>query len=228
MNWEMGCQCIMQISMENRVSAGFFVRLMAFLVDSIIASFAVAFIKIPLSLASKSIPFLSSNFLFHHNIVDIISYLGIAAYFVLLTYYTHSTLGKKLFRIEVIKKDEDWTFLNILYRETVGRFLSSLLCIGYFVIIGSKDHQGFHDMLCDTLVVYKNMYGLSEQKNDSVEKPVEVLVNMEMEAGEEPQEEVVAEAENEVDEHMDEFQNPTIEEFIASVEEEKNEDLKNE
>ena len=79
------------------------------------------------------------------------------AYFILMTYFTHSTLGKKLFRLEVVTLDGNWTFINILYRETIGRFLSGIMSIGYLAILISSKKQGFHDMLCDTCVVYKDM-----------------------------------------------------------------------
>lgn len=138
--------------------AGFAVRFVAFIVDSIIAAIAVGIVKLPLSiLAGAGATFLTANFLFQYSFLDVLSYIGIAAYFVLLTYFAHATLGKMLFRIEVVTEQEEWTFLNVLYRETVGRFLSSLLCIGYFAVIVTEKKQGFHDMLCDTRVVYAKM-----------------------------------------------------------------------
>ena len=173
----MGCQCIMQMSMENRVSAGFFVRLVAYLIDSLIAAIVVLIVKFPLSLASNTFSFLRGNFLFQYSIIDVISYLGVAAYFVLLTYFAHTTLGKMLFRLEVITEDGSWSFINVLYRETIGRFLSSLLCIGYFAVIVTPNHRGFHDMLCDTRVVYKNMLSMSSKPIQA--KPIQSAVQPE-------------------------------------------------
>ena len=163
----------MSMSMENKVSAGFFVRLFAYAIDSMIAALAVSIVKFPLSIAAGSIDFLSANFLFHYTIVDVIAYVGVAAYFVLLTYFAHTTIGKMMFRLEVVTKDGSWSFINILYRETIGRFLSSLLCIGYFATIITKDHQGFHDMLCNTCVVYKKMQKVKEEPTKVVEQRVE-------------------------------------------------------
>lgn len=143
---------------ENRVCAGFFVRLVVFAIDSMIATLAVGIVKLPFSIAAMSgAEFLTSNFIFQYSFLDVLGYIGVAAYFVLLTYFTHSTPGKLLFRLEVVTSKEEWTFLNVLYRETVGRFLSSLLCIGYLAVLVQQNKQGFHDMLCDTYVVYKNM-----------------------------------------------------------------------
>lgn len=148
----------MQNQLENKVYAGFFVRFAAFAVDSMIAALVVGIVKFPFSIAAMGgADFLKANFIFDYSFLDVLSYIGVAAYFVLLTYFSHSTPGKMLFHLEVVTSKEEWTFLNILYRETIGRFLSSLLCIGYFAVLVQKDKQGFHDMLCDTYVVYKNM-----------------------------------------------------------------------
>lgn len=156
----------MQNHMENKAYAGFFVRLVAFAVDSLLAAVIVGIAKLPFSIAAANgAGFLKENFIFNHTCLDVLSYIGIAAYFVLLTYFTHSTPGKLLFRLEVVTQSSNWNFLNILYRETIGRFLSSLLCIGYLVILVQQEKQGFHDMLCDTYVVYRNMMSASAGKS---------------------------------------------------------------
>lgn len=147
----------MQTSTENKVCAGFVVRLLAFAVDSMIAAIAAGMVKGPISLVVNGFGIFDGNFIFDYTFVDVVGYVCVAAYFVLMTYYTHTTLGKMLFHLEVITSKDEWTFLNVLYRETIGRFLSSILCIGYFAIIVTADKQGFHDMLSDTYVVYRGM-----------------------------------------------------------------------
>lgn len=142
---------------NKKVFAGFFVRFIAYMIDSLIAGIAVGMITIPLRIMSGSVDFLSAGFLFQFTVIDVISYVGVAAYFVLLTYYAHTTIGKKLLHLEVISKKDDWSIINIIYRETIGRFLSSIGYIGYLATIVTKEKQGFHDMLCDTCVVYKGM-----------------------------------------------------------------------
>ena len=149
----------MQDHIENRAYAGFFPRWIAYMIDCVIAFIVGGIIKIPFGLAAGAgLNFLKANFIFQYSFIDVIGYLGMVSYFVLLTYFGHTTLGKALLRLEVITDDDEWTFVNILYRETVGRFLSGLLCIGYLAIIATEKCQGFHDMLCDTYVVYKNMH----------------------------------------------------------------------
>lgn len=138
--------------------AGFFVRLIAFAIDSLIAALVVSTVKSPFTMAAASgVDFLKANFLFHYSFLDVLDYVAAAAYFILLTYFTHTTPGKMAMRLEVITIDREWTLLNVIYRETIGRFFSSLLCAGYFAVLVSEKKQGFHDMFCDTYVVYKGM-----------------------------------------------------------------------
>ncbi|MDE6625618.1 MAG: RDD family protein [Lachnospiraceae bacterium] len=153
------------------VYAGFFVRLIAFAIDSLIAAIIVGIIGLPSAFRAgfgSGSSLWTSNFIFDYSLQDVLKYLGVAAYFVLLTYYSHSTLGKMLFRLEVVTRDGEWTFLNILYRETVGRFLSSILNIGYIAILVTQGKQGFHDMLCDTNVVYAKMAPAKDTKKGAV------------------------------------------------------------
>ena len=148
----------MQNQLENRVYAGFWVRLIAFAIDSLLAALVVSTIKSPFAIASEAgIELFDANFLFHYSFLDVLDYVAVAAYFVLLTYYSHTTPGKMAMGLEVITVDKEWTLLNVIYRETIGRFFSSLMCAGYFAVIVTRKKQGFHDMLCDTYVVYKNM-----------------------------------------------------------------------
>ncbi|MGN0438086.1 MAG: RDD family protein [Lachnospiraceae bacterium] len=141
----------------SKAYAGFFTRLLAYMIDCMISGMVVGMVTIPLRIASGSIDFLSANFIFHFTVVDVVSYVGVAAYFVLLTYFAHATLGKMLLRLQVVTDEKEWTFINILYRETIGRFLSAIFNIGYLAVVVTQKKQGFHDMLCDTYVVYKGM-----------------------------------------------------------------------
>ena len=154
----------MQTRSDSNVYAGFFVRFAAYVTDSIIASILSLTLVSPLYAAKAAgMDFLGKNILFNFNLINIISYLLFVTYFVLLTYFGHSTPGKKLFKLEVISEDGSWSLINILYRETVGRFLSGLMNIGYLAIIVTEKKQGFHDKLCDTCVIYKGAV-LSEEE----------------------------------------------------------------
>lgn len=161
----------MQNQLDSRVRAGFFVRAAAFIVDTLFAWLVVGMVKLPFNFAAMAgADFLKANFIFDYSFLDVFSYVGVALYFVLITYFAHTTLGKMMFRLEVVTPNKEWSFINILYRETIGRFLSSLLCIGYLLVLLGGEKQGFHDMLCDSYVVYKDMEQVKKPK--APEEPV--------------------------------------------------------
>lgn len=150
----------MQNNMDSRVYAGFFVRLSAYLIDWLIVSAALLFVRIPVWIANLGgcADLILKDFIFEYSVYDIILYLLKVVYFVLLTYFTGSTLGKKLLQIQVVSTEERKpTFFEIVFRESVGKFLSALIIyIGYFMIGVDKKKRGFHDILSDTYVVYNH------------------------------------------------------------------------
>ena len=78
-------------------------------------------------------------------------------YFILCTYLTGTTLGKRAMNLRVVSADwgQRLSLLDVVYRETVGRFLCSLsIGIGYIIVGFDGEKRGIHDMLCDTRVIY--------------------------------------------------------------------------
>ncbi len=59
-------------------------------------------------------------------------------------------------------EDRTLTLWEVIFRETVGRFLSALIAnVGYIMIGIHKNKQGLHDLMSDTQVIYyheKNVY----------------------------------------------------------------------
>ena len=99
-----------------------------------------------------------TGILFHYSLKDIVLYALKVLYFIAFTYLTGTTLGKKAMNLRVVSKnpEEKLTLFNVVYRETVGRFLCSLpVNIGYIVAGIDSEKRGFHDLLCDTRVVYQ-------------------------------------------------------------------------
>lgn len=140
------------------IYAGFFVRLCAYAVDMLVVWFGLLFIRIPVGILSMSAPgnFITRDFVFQYSISDIVLWVLTVVYFAAMTYNTGSTLGKKLFRLEVISTDGgDLKLLEVIYRESIGRYLSAVvLWVGYLIIGVDSEKRGFHDMLADTRVVY--------------------------------------------------------------------------
>lgn len=144
----------------NLEYAGFWVRLAAYVIDSVVVFAGLLIVRLifaGISLAGGD-AITGTDILFHYSLKDIVLYGLKVLYFISFTYLTGTTLGKKAMNLRVISKDqgEKLTLLNVVYRETVGRFLCSLpVNIGYIVAGIDPEKRGFHDMLCDTRVVYQ-------------------------------------------------------------------------
>lgn len=138
--------------------AGFLVRLWAYIIDCIIVGCVMLVIRIPMFFISLVFPdlFLFSHILFKFSIIDILIYLLSAFYFIFMTYNFGATFGKMAMKIKVCKENEkELSVIDVVYRETIGRYLSGLVfCVGYIVIALDNKNRSWHDMLCDTVVVY--------------------------------------------------------------------------
>ncbi|MEY8366717.1 RDD family protein [Anaerovoracaceae bacterium 41-7] len=145
---------------QVQVYAGFWARLAAYLIDMVLVWLGQLVVRLVLFLSFGMLlennP-LDSSFLFQYSFRDGILYAAGAVYFVLCTYYAGATLGKKALNLKVVSADaEKLSFVDVLYRETIGRFLSSfILGIGYILVGITNEKKGLHDILCDTRVVYE-------------------------------------------------------------------------
>lgn len=153
----------MQNSYDNSQAeyeyAGFWVRLAAYLIDSMAVFAALLVVRLIMSgfMAAVKGTVLGGNILFQYNLKDIVLYAAEVLYFILCTYYTGTTLGKKAMNLRVIRADgeEKLGLFTVVYRETVGRFLSSVIMgAGYLMVGIDKEKRGIHDILCDTRVIY--------------------------------------------------------------------------
>jgi uncharacterized RDD family membrane protein YckC len=160
---------------NNVVYAGFFIRLSAYLIDMIIVTSLLAILRLPVWIMSMFNPdsFLTKSVIFNFSIWDIFLYLLGVTYFIVITYKTGTTIGKALMRIKVVSVEGELTFLNVCYRETIGRYLSSvILYVGYILIGADAEKRGLHDMLCDTRVVYKDMVKEEKPPVSFIREPV--------------------------------------------------------
>ena len=132
--------------------------MIAYLVDQLIVGIGLLILQIPITIATMFLPnnMLTKDFIFQYSILDIVLYIAGAVYFIILTYQCEATLGKMLLNIKVVStEDRKLTLLEVIYRETIGRFLSGLiLSLGYLLVIFHKEKRGIHDLLSDTKVVY--------------------------------------------------------------------------
>lgn len=161
----------MQNNTDNQVNAGFFVRLAAYLIDTLIVGVALLIVELPFTISSWVSPdnIVVRDFIFEYSISDIVLYVLRVLYFIILTYRTGATIGKRLLHIRVVSaEDRELTLWEVIYRETVGRFLSALIInVGYFMVIVHGEKRGLHDLMADTKVVY------CHKKEVIVETPIE-------------------------------------------------------
>ncbi len=166
---------------ENPDYAGFWVRFAAYAIDSAVVFAGLLIVRLifaGISLAGGG-AITGTDILFHYSLKDMVLYGLKVLYFITFTYLTGTTLGKKAMNLRVVSKnpEEKLTLLNLVYRETVGRFLCSLpVNIGYIVAGIDSEKRGFHDMLCDTRVVYqkkiKPWMVQPKVKENHIQKPV--------------------------------------------------------
>ena len=126
----------------ERDYAGFWVRLAAAIVDSIVfqaALFVVIFINPGLSiLLALTVQFLYSVSFIEEN---------------------GQTLGKRLMKIRVVDEHGNPPSLRqALVRETLGKILSAIcLFLGFLTMITNKEKRGWHDKISGTYVVYDDL-----------------------------------------------------------------------
>jgi len=166
----MGCRCIMQCrDNTNIIYAGFGARLAAYLVDSLLVGIALLVVRIPMFIANiiGTPDFITAPILFQFNIFDIVIYLLSILYYTLMTYYSGSTLGKKFLNLKVISANgEKLTFINVLYRETIGKYLSGIaMFVGYFMIAVDEQKRDFMTYFATQELFTISKYLLKQRKN---------------------------------------------------------------
>lgn len=134
--------------------AGFWIRLLAFIIDLLIITGLNSIIWGSLLPAEAGTSFFYK--ILHVNSL----FLGLtgAAYFILMTRFFQQTLGKMIVGIKVIQRNEEpLTWVTVIFRELVARSLSQLmgLNLGYIVCWFNPEKRCAHDYLSDTWVVHE-------------------------------------------------------------------------
>ena len=92
--------------------------------------------------------------------VEVLVYWVITlAYFTLTTYFNKGqTLGKMITNIRVVSIDgSDLNFLQIVSRETFGRYVQNKFMFLYLIVGFAPMKQSLMDILSDTVVVRENV-----------------------------------------------------------------------
>lgn len=150
----------MQNSYDNgqAACAGFWVRAAAYALDSVIVFLGLLIVRLIMSgvMSMTEGTVLGGGILFQYTLKDIVLYIVQVLYFILCTYFTGTTLGKRAMNLRVVSdQGNKLTLFTVVYRETVGRFLSGIiLYIGYIIAGIDPQKRALHDILCDTRVIY--------------------------------------------------------------------------
>jgi len=144
---------------DNEIYAGFFVRFFAFLIDSLIVGCITGFFGMTLGIIAffNEESILNKSFLFNITWLAFLIYVCKVSYYIITTYSDGSTLGKRIMRIRVVYSSDMHKKLglfDVIYRETIGKFLSGVLNLGYILIGVTNKKTALHDILCDTRVIY--------------------------------------------------------------------------
>ena len=128
---------------SERITAGFFPRFCSYLLDRLILGILLLFVRVPMWVAALAGSELYSRaVLFHYSLREVVCAAVICAWFVLFTARRGATPGKKAMGLRVVNADgSDVSWKTAFLRETVGRYLSGLLCIGYLLMLGDREHR---------------------------------------------------------------------------------------
>jgi uncharacterized RDD family membrane protein YckC len=132
--------------------AGFWIRVAASLIDSLILCFAVGTV-VALTFVLTGNP---EDAIWMIFVVYLLAIVGVVGYFVVMeSSAKQGTFGKLAMGIKVGKADgERITTMNALGR-TLARWLSSaIFYIGYIMVAFDAKNQGLHDKLANTYVFY--------------------------------------------------------------------------
>ncbi|MBQ9492695.1 MAG: RDD family protein [Oscillibacter sp.] len=137
---------------DNVCYAGFAVRFAAWLADMLIMALPMSI----LSVFRFALRGSARAVLFRYSALDIAAYALPTLYFIAMTWTQGATLGKMLFKLEVVSAERGHlTLWQTVLREVFGRYLSSaVLFIGYFTIVPDPQKRALHDMISDTRVIY--------------------------------------------------------------------------
>lgn len=132
--------------------AGFWMRFWAYLLDLIVIGSIDRLLINPLFRMLK-IELYEISLFAPISIATAITFYG---YFVLMTKFFNQTLGKMVFGLKVVSLDgKRLTWSTILFREWIGRFISTTVLISYVIVAFLPKKQGLHDLFVDTTVVYE-------------------------------------------------------------------------
>ena len=136
----------------NKPKAGFWLRLVALMIDGFLVFVLQVVFGVLLALAS------GGNFDVQGTLAILIQLFTIVLslfYYVFFTGYCGQTPGKMLLRIQVVRAEGGPIgYGKAFYREVIGKFISGIILgIGYLMAAFDDQKQALHDRMARTYVV---------------------------------------------------------------------------
>ena len=139
------------LNMYADTPAGFWVRLVAWLIDSIVLGIVQVIL---IAIWPGFFEYFSSDSYGHP--VDLLIFIMYVLYFTIGVAVWSTTIGKRLLGMYVLRPDGSKVGPGrALARHFAGVLSVLLIGIGYLMIGLRRDKRGLHDLICDTVVVRK-------------------------------------------------------------------------
>jgi uncharacterized RDD family membrane protein YckC len=131
--------------------AGFWMRFWAYLIDLIVIG-SLKWLFIHPTFRLFDIPIDNDMFSLYWFSTGIVFF----SYFIFMTKFFGQTIGKMIFGLKVISlKSDKLTWDTVLFREFIGRYISSTVNVLYLFVAFLPKKQGIHDIFSDTTVVHE-------------------------------------------------------------------------
>lgn len=160
---------------QSYLKASFWERLLALIIDEFILVISTVVFLVFLSLFFPEASFKNLD-LFR----SVLGILGII-YNVWLVSWRGSTVGKKMLGLKIMNSSyEKISFGKTILRETIGKWLSGILNLGYLWVLVDKKRQAWHDKIAGTLVVKLDRNGqfISEENRSTTKKDYIIFVTL--------------------------------------------------
>jgi uncharacterized RDD family membrane protein YckC len=138
---------------------GFWIRVVARLIDGVTLGIVVAFIAWPFfgTFGAQFSPTLMRSAPSGLRLsFQVLSYVIAMVYEVVFLRYHGATLGKMALGLKVVRSDGE----SLGWGISIGRYFihvvsGIILCIGYIIAGFDNEKRALHDRVCDTRVIYK-------------------------------------------------------------------------
>lgn len=141
--------------MDEHKYAGFWIRVVAYLIDSILLITVQSVLSLLISLTIGMLGIATDGDPAINTVIWLFGAVLSISYAVFFTGYCGQTPGKMALRIKVIRTDgSPISYGRAALREVPGKFISSILFgIGYLMVAFDSRKQGLHDKIADTFVI---------------------------------------------------------------------------